>query len=149
MRWITIVLVGVLAGLVTWTSGALFEPRLPSSTPVSDMYTNVWYDVMIFSIVAPFLIGIVGGTLTVFRSLWLTTRRAELASLIALGRTRRSLIGDHVRAGLLDGVIASAGIVVAGAIRQAVSGLRNAEFVPFVAANYGVTLGIVLASFVL
>src|SRR5690554_1184632 len=149
MRWTAIGLVGLLAGFITWASGPLFAPLHVSGRHVTDTYSNFWYDVMIFAIYAPFLVALIGGTLAVFRALWLTTRRAELAFFIALGRTRRSLIGDHVRAGLLDGLIASAAIVVAGAIRQAVTGLRNAEFVPFVAANYGVTLGIVLASFVL
>ena len=149
MRWITIGLVGALAGLIAWQSGALFEPQFDSGMHGTDAFTSVWYDMMIFAIFAPLLIAVMSGTLAVFRALWLSTRRAELASLIALGRTRRSLIGDHVRAGLFDGLIASAGIVVVGAIRQAVTGLSNAKFVPFVAANYGVIFGVVLASFVL
>ena len=149
MRWTTIGLVGLLAGFIAWQSGPLFDLKPFPPDDGTPMYNSFWHDVMIFAIYAPFMVAVIGGTLAVFRALWLSTRRTELASLIALGRTRRSLIGDHVRAGLLDGLIASAAIVVAGAIRQAVTGVSGVEFVPFTAASYLVLCGIVLASFVM
>lgn len=136
MRWTTIGLVSLLVGFIAWMSGPLFDLKPfppPDGTP---MYNPVWYDLMIFAIYAPFLITVLGATLAVFRALWLSTRRAELASLIALGRTRRALVGDHVRAGMLDGAIASTGVLVAGVARQVATGVSGVEFVPFTATTY-------------
>ena len=149
MRWTTIGLVGLLVGFIAWMSGPLFDLKPfppPDGTP---MYNPVWYDLMIFAIYAPFLIAVIGATLAVFRALWLSTRRAELASLIALGRTRRALVGDSLRAGLLDGAIASTGVLVAGVARQVVTGVSGVEFVPFTTTTYAVLIVIVVTSFVL
>ncbi|MDN4480339.1 FtsX-like permease family protein [Demequina muriae] len=128
MRWVPVWIVGAAAALAAWASGPLFYDYGDHADPGLGIDVRLAWVMVLFY--APFLIAVVGGTVLAFRSLWLSTRRAELAAHLALGRPRRSLVLEHVRAGLRDGFLAGVGgVVLGGALRQIMTGFVGVEFV--------------------
>ena len=134
MRWTTIGIVGLGAAALAWINGSLFDRGNNADSSLAVEFGFAWTAAIV---VGPLFIAVVGATLAAFRALWLSTRRAELASQIALGRTRRSLVGGQVRAGLLDGAIAAGGgTLVGGLAQQLVTGFDRVHFSPSVFLNY-------------
>ena len=134
MRWTTIGVAALGAAVLAWINGPLFEKGNYADTSLA---VEIGYAGSAVLIVAPLFITVVGGTLAAFRALWLSTRRAELAAQIALGRPRSSLVGGHVRAGLRDGLIAAGGgTLFAGLVHQIITGIDGVQLVPSTLLNY-------------
>lgn len=122
MRWIPPAVIGILAALAAYGGPALHQPY-PEETPNPLIPWNAWTAVSLVFYV-PFLAVVVGGTAAAFRAMWIVTRRAELASELALGHTRSRLVRSHTVAGVREGAIAAGGGLAAGAlVRQLQAGL--------------------------
>ncbi|WP_084104620.1 ABC transporter permease [Demequina sp. NBRC 110056] len=117
MRWIPVAIVGLVASLLTWAGPAPFTPWDDQHSP---WMLSSYFVVLIY---APFLIVAIGGTAAAFRGLWISTRRAELASELALGRSRGDVVRAHTVAGLRDGLAGGAvGALLGTTARQLVAG---------------------------
>lgn len=136
MKWLPVGLVGAGAAWMGWASGPLFQ----NWDDLGGYGLNFWVLPMGWLAIlfyAPFFVALVGGTVLAFRSLWLSTQRAELAAHLALGRARQSLVIGHVRDGVRDGLIAGlGGVALGGALRQIMTGFVGVEFVSNALWNY-------------
>lgn len=147
MRWTTIGIAALGAAVLAWINGPLFDVGTHGGSTLSLEIGFAWSAA---TVIAPMFIVVVGSVLGMFRALWLSTRRAELAAQIALGRPRRSLVGGHVRAGLRDGLIAAGGgTLVAGLVHQAITGIDRVSLMPSAFLNYCSVVLWLTASFVL
>ncbi|WP_062137444.1 ABC transporter permease [Demequina aestuarii] len=145
MKWLPVGLVGAAAAWMGWVSGPLFENwNDPGGYGLNFWVLPMGWLAIVFY--APFFFAVVGGPVLAFRSLWLSTQRAEIAARIALGHSRQTLIRGHVSDGVRDGLIAGlGGVTLGGALRQIMTGFVGVQFVSNTLWDYTafVTLAVV------
>ncbi|WP_062210765.1 FtsX-like permease family protein [Demequina oxidasica] len=129
MKWAAGITLGIAAALASWMTGAVWvspetasDPRIPS---VFEIFFLGFYLVPLFLVA--------GLVALLFLRLDLAGRRHEIATRMALGEQRSTMLRGAVRSGLRLGlIVAGAGVIVGAILAQftffEAAGVRDGEF---------------------